>query len=313
MMDAPMDRDRMKKALQKLVPAGKVLFDEPLDRYTSMGVGGRADIMVFPESAAEIAKTVIFFREHGVPFVPAGNWTNLIAADSGYRGAVISLKGLRTLELREKNGGAVSLRAEAGVALSELIGLALREALTGMEFCAGIPGSVGGAVRMNAGAFGREIKDTIEAVTVINGGGTVLELKREDLAFSYRNLDLPEQGIITGASFLLSRGEKGAVAETVAGFLRVRREKHPLEYRNAGSIFKNPAGVPAGRIIDELGLKGTRIGDAEISEKHANFIVNRGKARAEDIVALIDLVKERAKNERGIDLEPEVRIIGTTG
>jgi UDP-N-acetylmuramate dehydrogenase len=308
-----MDSDEVRRTLQKLVPAGKVLFDEPLDRYTSMGVGGRADILLFPDSAEELVKMVSYFREWGIPFIPVGNLTNLIVMDAGYRGAVISLKGLCTVTLSGKSHNTVSLQAEAGVAVSELIGVALREALTGMEFCAGIPGSIGGAVKMNAGAFGREIKDALTAITLINGGGNVVELKRESLAFSYRNLDLPEGSIIAGASFLLSKGEKRDVAEKVSAFLRMRREKHPLEYRSAGSIFKNPAGTPAGRIIDELGLKGARVGDAQISEKHANFIVNLGHATAGDIVALIDLVRKKVQEEKGIDLEPEVRMIGTRG
>ncbi len=306
-----MDGEKIREALLKLLPAGRVLFDEPLDRYTSMGVGGRADIMLFPKNAEEIVKATALLKQEGIPFIPVGNWTNLIAGDSGYRGAVLSLKGLHAMEFREK-GGAVSLRAEAGVGLPELVGLAVREGFTGMEFCAGIPGSVGGAVRMNAGAYGREIKDALEAVTLINGTGAIVSVMREKLLFSYRNLDLSEGSIITTATFRLDKGEKAAVEERVSELLRLRREKHPLGYRNAGSIFKNPAGVPAGRIIEELGLKGTRIGDAQISEMHANFIVNRGKATTKDIIALIELVKETVKRQRGIDLEPEVRIIGTT-
>lgn len=312
-MDTRMEKNEIRRTLRKLLPAGKVLFDEPLDRYTSMGVGGRADILLFPDNAEEIIQLVAYFRDWEIPFLPVGNWTNLIVMDSGYRGAVISLKGLRAMELSEKSGGAFFLQAEAGVTLSELVGVSLREALTGMEFCAGIPGSIGGAVRMNAGAHGREIKDALEAITLINREGNIVEVSRETLAFTYRNLDLPEDSIITGASFVLKKGEKEDVEEKVAGFLRMRREKHPLEYRNAGSIFKNPAGTPAGRIIDELGLKGTRIGDAKISEKHANFIVNLGQAQAGDIIALIDMVKKKVREERGIDLEPEVRIIGTRG
>jgi UDP-N-acetylmuramate dehydrogenase len=311
-MDIGMDTEETKKTLRQLLPAGRVLFDKPLDRYTSMGVGGGADILIFPENAEEIRTSTAYLRERKIPFLPVGNGTNLIVLDAGYRGAVIFLKGLRTLELSDRDGGIVSLRAGAGVPLSDLVGLSLRKALTGMEFCAGIPGSVGGAVRMNAGAYGREIKNVLTAITLVTGEGTIVERGGEKLLFAYRSLDLPEGSIITGASFLLQKGGKEAVEERVAGILRVRGEKHPREYRNAGSIFKNPAGAPAGKIIDELGLKGARIGDAQISEKHANFIVNRGRAKAGDIVALIEMVKKKAREEKGIDLEPEVRIIGTT-
>jgi UDP-N-acetylmuramate dehydrogenase len=312
-MDRKMDSGEIKNNLRQLLPAGRVLFDEYLDRYTSMGVGGRADILIFPENTEEIRITTAYLRERNIPFLPMGNGTNLLVLDAGYRGAVIFLKGLRTVELLNKDSDSVSIQAGAGVSLSELLALSLKEALTGMEFCAGIPGSVGGAVRMNAGAYGREIQSVLETITLITGEGTMVKMEKEKLLFAYRGVELPENSIITGASFLLEKGEREVVEERVAAILRMRRAKHPLEYRNFGSIFKNPPDVPAGKIIDELGLKGTRIGDAQISEKHANFIVNRGQAKAGDILALIEMVRKKVREEKGIDLEPEVRIIGTTG
>lgn len=293
--------------------AGRVLFDEPTERYTSMGVGGRADALAFPSSKNDLQRIIPYLRDFEIPFIPVGNWTNIIVKDGGYRGVILSLQCLNHVTRIEREAGHVLIDAEAGVALSELVGSSARESLTGIEFCAGIPGSVGGAVRMNAGAYGNEIKNVIENANIMNIHGSISEFKRAALNFQYRNLELPEGAIIVGASFLLKKGIKEKIQGRIREILEIRQEKHPLEHRNAGSIFKNPKEFPAGQIIDALGLKGTRIGGAEISEKHGNFIVNTGNAKATDIIALIDTVKKRVWEERGIRLEPEVRIIGEDG
>jgi len=196
------------------------------------------------------------------------------------------------------------------VPLADVVALALSENCEGMEFCAGIPGSVGGAVRMNAGAYGREMKDIITSVSLMNGSGTVHSIPREQLRFEYRNLELPGETFIVSALFRLHRGDRGKIEEKVSEILKTRRSKHPMQFRNAGSIFKNPPGLPAGRLIDEAGLKGLRIGDAEVSPMHGNFIVNRGQATARDILALIDEVRKRVLEAKGIALETEVRVIG---
>ncbi|MDP2724912.1 MAG: UDP-N-acetylmuramate dehydrogenase, partial [Syntrophales bacterium] len=243
---------------------------------------------------------------------PVGNGTNLIVRDGGYRGVVVSLKRFNNLSIKD-DGGGVSVHAEAGVPLAELVGLSLREGLTGMEFCAGIPGSVGGAVRMNAGAYGREIKDVVEAITFMTIKDGICQQGGGELGFSYRNLDLPPDSVILAARFFLHRGAREEIKKNVETILEMRKEKHPLMYRNAGSIFKNPGSVSAGRIIDEMGLKGLRIGDAMISEMHGNFIVNLGKAKAKDVLSLIDAVKNKVLEERGVVLETEVHIIGETG
>jgi UDP-N-acetylmuramate dehydrogenase len=206
------------------------------------------------------------------------------------------------------------LHAGAGATLSEIVLLTEKRSLSGMEFCAGIPGSVGGAVKMNAGAWGNEIKDVIETVELMIISGEILESRKDDLKFTYRNLDISEGTIIVGASFLLARGIEGQVHARINEILGKRKDRHPLEYRNAGSVFKNPnGGIPAGRIIDELGLKGIQIGNARISEKHGNFIVNLGNAKASDIIALIDMIKAKVNKERGIMLQTEVMIVGEDG
>jgi UDP-N-acetylmuramate dehydrogenase len=290
--------------------AGRVLFDEPAESHTSIGVGGRIDALCFPESEGELASVVAFLRTRRIPFLPVGNWTNLIVRGGGYRGVIISTTGLRSVKMSDAAEGGVHLEAQAGLPLAELVSLSVRESLTGMEFCAGIPGSVGGAVRMNAGAYGGEIKDTCLAARLIDPAVGIRALTRAELNFSYRDLDLPAESIIIGAAFHLRRGEGEKIAGRVREIIALRREKHPLEFRNAGSIFKNPKAVPAGKLIEAAGLKGTAIGDAQVSEKHGNFIINRGRATADELLGLIDLVQKRVEVATGHTLETEVRIIG---
>ncbi len=302
-----MERKTFREELRNMV-SGRVLFDEPMNRHTSMGVGGKADALVFPESSEELAKLISFLRSAGVPFLPVGNCTNLIVRDGGFRGVLVSLRNLRGKALRWGGDEAV-LKVGAGIPLSEVVGLAVDEALTGMEFCAGIPGSVGGGLKMNAGAFGREMKDVVVAIALVNGSG-IKSIAREELTFTYRNLDLPRDAVVTGAEFSLHRASRELVRARVAEILAIRKSRHPLQYRSAGSVFKNPASAPAGKLIDEAGLKGTRIGGAMVSDEHGNFIVNTGAATAEDVVALVELIESRVFEKTGVRLEREVKIIG---
>lgn len=290
--------------------SGEIRFDEPADRHTSIGVGGKIDALVFPKNISELQTTVSLLRLHRIPFLPVGNWTNLIVTSGGYRGVLISLTMMCAIKEMEGRDGGVCLEAEAGVSLSELVTLSVRKALTGMEFCAGIPGSVGGAIRMNAGAYGGEIKDVCVSLSLLHPVEGLLTVARHSLIFSYRNLDLPAETIIIGAAFGLKRDEGENIAERVREILSLRKEKHPLEFRNAGSIFKNPRAIPAGRLIETAGLKGVRIGDAQISEKHGNFIINRGQATAKEVLHLIDLIQKRVFEATGYALETEVCIIG---
>ena len=292
------------------ITTGKVLFDECMDRHTSIGVGGRADALVVPESAVDLGRIVALLRAGGVPVFFVGNGTNLIVRDDGFRGAVVSTKGLRTVRLEGRGQDRAAIRAEAGASLAEVVALSAREGLTGMEFCAGIPGSVGGGIRMNAGAYGSEMKDVLESVDLLNGEGNVKTCARAALQFEYRSLALPEGACVLGGVFDLARGNREAVEGRIREILKTRSGKHPLQYRNAGSVFKNPKGMPAGRIIDEAGLKGLTLGGARVSEMHGNFIVNLGSATAKDIIGLIELVREKVRESKGIDLEPEVKIIG---
>jgi UDP-N-acetylmuramate dehydrogenase len=298
------------RGMLREVVSGDVLFDEPLCHYTSFGVGGKADAVVFPADKEELSKTITCLAEKAIPFMPLGNGTNLIVRDGGYRGVIISFKGFHGLGVEEGKDGTVYVHAEAGVSLAEVVSLSHREGMTGMEFCAGIPGSVGGAVRMNAGAYGREIKDVAEKIVFMTGKGEIIEQGKETLHFTYRRLSVPPDFLVLAVAFSLMVGDKKEIGGKIEQILSMRREKHPLMYRNAGSIFKNPGSVSAGRIIDEIGLKGFQIGGAMVSEMHGNFIVNTGNAKAGDVLALIDAVKKKALEERGIVLETEVCVIG---
>ena len=307
--------------------SGEILFDEPARHHTSIGVGGGIDLLLFPENERELVNVIGYLRRQNLPFLPVGNWTNLIVRDGGFRGALVSLARLRDLCLRDERTGDVLLFAGAGCPLSELVSLAMRKALTGTEFCAGIPGSVGGAIRMNAGAYGGEMKDIVESVTLLDVGDTLRQdgicgdtlrqdvpniraVARDELHFTYRNLDLPVETIMIGAAICLQRGDTEKISGRIREIIEMRREKHPLEFRNAGSVFKNPRDCPAGRLIEQAGLKGIRLGDAQVSEKHANFIVNLGHATAAEILSLVALIQQRVLEKTGRTLETEVKIIG---
>jgi len=301
------------------IDAGRVLFDEPMSAHTSMGVGGRADALIFPDALDRLGALVSFLLREGVPYLPVGNGTNLIVKDGGFRGVLISLEALQGLEIRKRGPGSVAqgandigirVHAQAGVSFSALVDFSVRESLAGMEFCAGIPGSVGGGVQMNAGAWGREMKDVVASISILDADGRMKDISRKDLLFEYRRLELPEGAIITDADFLLVRGEKGAIRGRISEIAVARRERHPVAQRSAGSVFKNPPGCPAGKMIEAAGLKGLRVGGAEVSQKHGNFIVNTGGAKAADVIALIDTIRERIRDTRGILLEQELKIIG---
>ncbi|HAJ26904.1 MAG TPA: hypothetical protein DCG53_06605 [Syntrophus sp. (in: bacteria)] len=302
--------EALRQELERLMGGG-VLFDEPLSRHTSMGVGGCADALVFPGNRGQLRDLLSLLKREAIPYVPVGNWTNLIVRDGGFRGVVIGLKHMNDSKLFQDPSGDLFLEAEAGASLSDLVNQSATEGLTGLEFCAGIPGSVGGAVIMNAGAYGREIKDALERLTLMDARGTERTWQCGQLRFEYRRFALPEEdAVILDATFRLSRSNKELIRERISEIRRIRREKHPLEWRSAGSVFKNPQGLPAGKIIDELGLKGLQIGGAKVSEKHGNFIVNVGEAKARDILDLIRIIQDKVLMERGIRLEAEVITIG---
>ncbi|HOE22334.1 MAG TPA: UDP-N-acetylmuramate dehydrogenase [Smithellaceae bacterium] len=289
---------------------GKVWFDEPISRHASLKLGGRVDALVMPESEVQLAELVRRLKENHLPFLPVGNLTNILVRDGGYRGALISLRGLDRAVCAPAEDGRFRIEAQAGAALGRIVGLAADHELTGLEFCAGIPGSVGGAVWMNAGAFGSEIKDVLVFADLIDGEGKKKTLRREEIAFAYRKSNLPANVILCAACFSLSKGHPAQIRDRMAEIVKWRQEKHPLQYPSAGSVFKNLPGMPAGRLIEELGLKGRRLGDVQISKKHANFMINKGQGTASDMLKLIRLVQETVQKERGFFLETEIVVIG---
>ncbi len=303
------DRSEIQKALGDIV-SGKILYDEPMSRHASLCVGGNAAALVFIENEEELISIVRRLRERKVSFLPVGNLTNIIVRDGGYHGAILLMKGLREINCTLTPEGDYRLWAQSGATLSMLVSFSAAQELTGLEFCAGIPGSVGGAVWMNAGAYGKEIKDIIQSISLLNASGKRKTLRREEISFGYRTSGLPPESIILDAQFKLEKGKIDKIKGRISEIIKSRREKHPLDFPSAGSIFKNLPGQPAGRLIEEMGLKGTNCNDAEVSPKHANFIVNKGNATASDVLTLIAVIQAKAKKEKGINLETEVVIVG---
>jgi len=301
-----------KKKIAEVLDAGcgKVFYDEPMSQHTSLKVGGNADALIVIESEDQLNLVVRKLKAAQISCLPVGNLTNIIVRDGGYRGAILLMSGLNKIDYKQIPDGGHYINAQAGAALASLVAFSASHELTGCEFCAGIPGSVGGAVWMNAGAFGSEIKDVVTEVALIGADGEKIILKREEIVFSYRRTVLPPEAIILHARLKLEKGDRKQIQEKIREITQTRREKHPLAYPNAGSVFKNLPGLPAGRVIEEIGLKGQSCGDAEVSFMHANFIVNKGNATATDVLALIGIVVDKAKKEKGVDLETEVIVVG---
>ncbi len=283
---------------------------EPMDRHSTMRVGGPADLFVTVRTGAELAGAVRCCRELGLPFAVIGRGSNLIVADSGVRGVVIR-QAAGASAIRELAPGRYAL--PAGVTLAQAANRAAADACTGLEFAHGIPGTVGGGVFMNAGAYGGELRDVLVSVTVLAPDGELVCLPPEDCGFGYRHSRFARSGeLIVEAEVQLAPGDRGAVLARMEELQAARREKQPLEYPSAGSTFKRPpeGTPPAAALIDRCGLKGLRVGNAQVSEKHAGFLINRGGATAADLIELIRWVKAEVFRQTGVLLEEEVRFLG---
>ena len=302
-------KNEIKEALGDII-AGKILYDEPMSRHTSLNVGGHADALVFIKNEDQLIEVVRKLREKKIKFLPVGNLTNIIVRDGGYRGAILLMTGIKEISYKYEPEGGYFISAQAGAALAKVVSRSASNELTGLEFCAGIPGSVGGAVWMNAGAYGKEMKDVIKEIFLLDAEGGKKTMNREAMSFSYRKTLLPPDTIILGAQFKLEKGERAKIKKKISEILQWRQQKHPLEFPNVGSIFKNLPMQIAGKLIEDMGMKGMNVGDAQISPKHANFIVNKGKATASDVLDLIALIQAKAEKEKGVNLEPEVMIVG---
>ncbi len=299
-----MDRDYQEEA--KGLMAGRVLLNAPMRRFTSMKVGGPADCLLFPRDVDELKKLVRRAKRKSIPLLILGKGTNLIVRDRGIPGWVVSLtRGVNGIRLE----GEV-VEAEAGLPLQRLVQFSIRKGLTGLEPFAGIPGTVGGGLAMNAGAWRAELKDIVLSVTFMDGNGEIVERSRSRLRFGYRGLSFPATWVILRGRFQLKRGTREEILERVKSYLARRKEKQPLDYPSAGSIFKNPKEGPAGRWIEEAGLKGFRLGQAMVSDLHANFIINLGNARAEEVIGLMEAVEKKVFEAKGISLKREVKVVG---
>lgn len=292
--------------VSRLSTAAVVHPDHALAKRTTMRVGGRADLYVEPASESDLSATLLFAQERGIPVTPLGRGSNLLIRDGGIRGIVISLSQPAFSQLVIEG---TRLRCGAGVRLKAVSVEARRAGLTGLEFLEGIPGSVGGALRMNAGAMGAWMFHVVESVRMMNRSGVARDLPVAEVPSQYRSCPILKTEIALGAVLVGSAAPAPEVAERMAKYSAKRWESQPSQ-PSAGCIFKNPQTIPAGKLIDELGLKGTRLGGAMVSDIHGNFIVNMGEATASDVLKLIELVRQKAKSQRGIDLETEVEILG---
>jgi UDP-N-acetylmuramate dehydrogenase len=278
-----------------------------MKNYTSFKVGGPAELFLSPEDAGQTAKLVRFCEKEEIPVFVLGKGSNLLVSDRGIKGAVIYTGKQCGISLVNEN----TVRAQSGASLAQLCTFALENSLSGLEFAYGIPGTVGGAVFMNAGAYGGEMKDVLLNSEYVSTDGTSGELDNEAMELSYRH-SAYENGnlVITAASVRLAPADRNEIKSTMNDILARRKEKQPLEYPSAGSTFKRPEGNFAGALIEQCGLKGVSVGGAQVSEKHAGFIINRGGATAADILSLIKHVQARVKAQTGVSLETEIRLIG---
>jgi UDP-N-acetylmuramate dehydrogenase len=294
-----------RKEAQGLI-RGRVLFDAPMRRFTSMKVGGPADSLIFPEDVKELKKVVVHAGKKSIPVFILGKGTDLIVGDKGIRGWVISLtRGFKAI----RSHGEV-IEAEAGATLQRLARFSAQRGLAGLEPFWGIPGTVGGGLAMNAGAWGAEMKDVTLSVSFLKEDGEIVDRSRPGLKFDHRRLDFPAPSIILKGRFQLRKGKKEEILDRMNSYAEMRRKTQPVGLPSAGSIFKNPKEGPAGRWIEEAGLKGYRMGQARVSEVHANFIINAGKANAREVIDLMEWVERRVLEAKGISLEREVKVIG---
>jgi UDP-N-acetylmuramate dehydrogenase len=296
----------------------RVRFDEPMARHTWFQVGGPADAYAAPGSTADLVELVRRAAAEGIPYRVVGDGTNLLVTDAGMEGVVISLRScLREVAVTDRSGETVWVTAMAGARLQRLCRFAAEHGLEGMNFAVGIPGTVGGALSMNAGTSTGCMADVVDTVTVLFSSGNTAVLERERLRFAYRSFSLPEPrpgsaaAVVLGGGFRLRRGDQDRIQKEVISLLERRRATQPLSEPSGGCFFKNPTSGPsAGELIDRAGLKGSRVGDAMVSAVHANFIVNGGSATAADILHLRDRIREVVLQRFGVALEEEVQIIG---
>ena len=293
--------------LNNVIAKDSILIDEPMSRHTTFRVGGPADFFVTPKAKEEVRDVIRICKEAGMPYYIIGNGSNLLVSDAGYRGVIVQIYK----EMNEVKVEGDLVKAQAGALLSGIAAKALGAELSGFEFASGIPGTIGGACVMNAGAYGGEMKDVLESVTVLTGEGEIIELGRNELEFGYRTSVIAKKGyIVLGAVLKLERGD-GEKIKTYMDELKEKRvTKQPLEYPSAGSTFKRPEGYFAGKLIQDADLRGFQVGGAQVSEKHCGFVINKDGATASDVMELMRQVSDKVYDKFGVRLEPEVKRLG---
>ncbi len=295
--------------LCEILGEDNVLRDEPMKAHTTFKVGGNADFLLLPKTIEALSETIKYLNVAQYPFYIMGNGSNVLVKDSGYRGAIIKLKD--NFSKIEVDADSCYIKAEAGALLSRIAKCAYDESMTGFEFAAGIPGTLGGAVTMNAGAYGGEMRDIIMEVTVMDKAGNVDVRTNEEMDFDYRHsIVMDEDLIVLNAIMELKAGSKDDIKEMMDNLAFRRRDKQPLEYPSAGSTFKRPEGYFAGKLIMDAGLRGYRVGGAMVSDKHCGFVINKENATASDVLQVISDVKAKVFEQFGVMLEEEVKILG---
>jgi UDP-N-acetylmuramate dehydrogenase len=296
--------------LERICP-GRVKLGEPLSLYTSIRIGGKADWVVQPKNISEMKQLLDIMEGEKIPWFVLGRGSNLLVSDRGVRGIVFQISSPRppTIIRRYKNGQ-VLLEVEAGFSLSRLVRFGIDHQLRGLEFLAGIPGSIGGAWTMNAGSYGKEIQEITSYLKIISSRGRVIRKGKKQLSFGYRTLKMEPGEVILSGGIKLALGDGENIEKEARSLWSQRRAAQPLNRPSCGSVFKNPQGDFAGQLIEKAGLKGVQRGGAQVSTRHANFIVNQGGARAKDVLYLMNLIRSRVRQQSGVLLEPEVRLWG---
>lgn len=302
-----MNNNKIENKFCTCLGSDNVKLQEPMSKHTTFRIGGPADFYLCPHSTKEVQEIVEICKEEKLPYFVLGNGSNLLVSDRGYRGVVIQLwKNFSDITVKD-----CCIQAKAGALLSKVAAEALEAGLTGMEFASGIPGTIGGAAFMNAGAYGGEMKDIIKSVKVLDTQGEARVLPKEELKMGYRTSIVKEKGYtVLSVELELTRGNQEEIRNTMEDLKERRTSKQPLEMPSAGSTFKRPEGYFAGKLIMDSGLRGFSVGGAQVSEKHCGFVVNKGGATAMDVLNLIREVQRRVKEQFGVDLETEVRFLG---
>jgi UDP-N-acetylmuramate dehydrogenase len=292
--------------INAIIPKENILGDEPMSRHTTFRTGGPADYFIRISSKDELSKLITVLKKENIDFFVTGNGSNLLVSDNGYHGVIISMSGLDTLQVDGNR-----ILAGAGVLNSKVAQEALKHSLTGMEALAGIPGSVGGCLRMNAGAYGSEMKDVVESADIMFEDGHVETMSVDDMKLRYRGSRIGDEKLyVLGVTFTLFNGDKKAIEEAMADYAARRRDKQPLEFPSAGSTFKRPEGYFAGKLIQDAGLRGFAIGGAQVSDKHCGFVVNKGGATSKDVIDVIRHVQKTVLETSGVELDTEVILLG---